>query len=158
LGGGELGAPLSEERACELVSKPWEGVWHGRTMASVSPRRMYARLGSYRQGAGGGLRALGSIETSEERWLESELHRLRGELLQSKDAAESGTLDCSGARDRAQAVLDVLELRAALSLHAITSGAKKKRAREDVARATLAHHGALDAPDVVEARKVVGGR
>ncbi len=73
----ELGAPLSEERVGELVSKPWEGVWHGRTMASVLLAAMYARLGHTDKALEVVSEALGSMETSEERWLESELQRTR---------------------------------------------------------------------------------
>ncbi len=154
----ELGAPLSEERAGELVSKPWEGAWHGRTMACVLLAAMYARLGCTDKALAVVSEALGSIETSEERWLESELHRLRGELLQSRDAAEADRSIAAALEIARRQSSTSLELRAALSLHAITSGAKKKRAREDVARALSRITGGSDAPDVVEARRVVGGR
>jgi tetratricopeptide (TPR) repeat protein len=152
----ELGATLSEERARELVSKPWEGVWHGRTMASMLLAAMYARLGRTDKAQEVVSEALGSIETSEERWLESELHRLRGELLQSTDAAEAERSITAALEIARKQSATSLELRAALSLHAITTGAKKKRAKEDVARALSRITDASDAPDVVEARKVVG--
>ena len=119
---------------------------------------MYARLGRTDKALEVVSEALGSIETSEERWLEWELHRLRGELLQSKDAAEAERSIASALEIARKQSSTSLELRAALSLHAITSGAKKKRAREDAARALSRITGGSDAPDVVEARKVVGGR
>jgi len=149
-----LGTPLSEERAGE-VEKPWEGFWHGRTMASVLLAATYARLGRTEEALEVVSEALASIETSEERWLESELHRLRGELLQSNDAAEAERSIAAALEIARKQSSTSLELRAALSLHAITSGAKKKRARADVARALSRITGGTDAPDVVEARKVV---
>src|SRR2546428_775647 len=138
--------------------KPGEGAWRGGTMAWVLLAAMYARLGCTDKALAVVSEALGSIETSEERWLESELHRLRGELLQSRDAAEADRSITAALEIARRQSSTSLELRAALSLHAITSGAKKKRAREDVARALSRITGGSDAPDVVEARRVVGGR
>jgi DNA-binding winged helix-turn-helix (wHTH) protein len=152
----ELGAPLCDERR-ELVKTPWEGVWHGQTMASVLLAAIYARSGRANKALEVLAEALASIETSEERWLEPELHRLRGELLQSKDAAEAERSIAAALEIARQQSSASLELRAALSLHAISTGAKKERAREHVARALSRITGGSDAPDVVEAHKVVAG-
>ena len=152
----ELGAPLSEERAGELVNKPWEGVWHGRTMASVLLASIYSRLGRPDRALDVVSEALASIDSSEERWLEPELHRLRGQLLRSQDAAEAERSIAVALEVARQQSSTSLELRAALSLHAITSGVKKGRAREDVARALWRITGGSEAPDVAEARRIVG--
>jgi DNA-binding winged helix-turn-helix (wHTH) protein len=153
---GELSPDISDQRAQELVTQPWEGVASfGRTLPTLLHAMVCARLGRADQALRVLSVALDSIERSDERWLEPELHRLRGETLRPTDAAEaerSFVMAIAIARKQSSTSL---ELRAALSLHACVSGAKKKRAREDVARALSVVTGGEDAPDVVDARNVL---
>lgn len=152
----ELGAPLSEERACELVSKPWEGAWHGRTMGCVLIGAMYARMNRTDAAAQVVSEALVSIETSEERWLESELHRLRGEIVAPRDVAEAARSLATAIRIARTQGATSLELRANLSLYKLVSGAAKTRARNELVRLLALVVGGEGTPDVVEARCVVG--
>jgi hypothetical protein len=152
----ELGPPLSDERASELVSKPWQGVWHGRTMGCVLVAAMYARLNRTDAALEVVSEALASIEMSEERWLESELHRLRGEFVASRDVVEAERSFTTAIQiSRTQGAAS-LELRATLSLHKLVSGSAKTRARNDLARLLTLVAGGDGVPDVAEARRVVG--
>jgi predicted ATPase len=153
----ELSPSLPHARVEELLSKPWEMGSVGRTMHAVLFIAMCARLGR----AGRALEVIGctlaTIERTDERWLEPELHRLRGEVLRARNDAKEAERSVSRAieiaRDHGSRSL---ELRAILSLHALASGAKKKRAREDIAGLLSVITEGRDTPDLVEARAAVG--
>ncbi|MBX3220627.1 MAG: AAA family ATPase [Labilithrix sp.] len=152
----ELSPGLSSQRAEEIVSKSWTGVASfGRTLPALLHAAVCARLGHADRAMSVLLEALESIERSDERWLEPELHRLRGEILRRTDAAEAERSFATAIEVARNQSSTSLELRAALSLHALLSGAKRKRARDDVARALSLIAGGEDAPDVMDARQVV---
>jgi hypothetical protein len=127
----------------------------GRTLPALLHAAVCARVGRADQALSVISETLAAVERTDERWLEPELHRLRGEVLQPADAAEAErafvtALDAA----RNQASIS-LELRAALSLHALRSGQNSGHARDDVARALSLITGGDDTPDVTQARRVL---
>jgi DNA-binding winged helix-turn-helix (wHTH) protein/tetratricopeptide (TPR) repeat protein len=152
----ELSASVPDERIDQLIGEPREDVSFGRTMPTVLFAAMCARLGRTERALEVVSDALASIERSGERWLEPELHRLRGTILAPRDALEAERSIARGielAREQSSASL---ELRALVSLHALVSGAKKKQVKSDVARVLSLIAGGEDTPDVLEARKIAG--
>jgi predicted ATPase/DNA-binding winged helix-turn-helix (wHTH) protein len=152
----ELASALPSEAVVdELLSKPWEDGAVGRTMHAALYIGTCARLGR----ADRALEVIGStlatIERSDERWLEPEIHRLRGEVLRSRDELAEAERSVARAVEIAKRQGSrSLELRATLSLHAIATGAAKNRAREDVGRLLSTMTEGHDTPDLVEARAV----
>jgi hypothetical protein len=99
---------------------------------------------------------LATIEVTDERWLEPEIHRLRGEVFRLRnDVAEAERSIAMAIEKAKQQGSRSLELRATLSLHALTAGTKKKRARENVARLLSVITDGHDTQDLVDARAVV---
>jgi hypothetical protein len=82
---------------------------------------------------------------------------LRGQVLKARsdDAEAERSIATAIAIAKKQGSRS-LQLRATLSLHALASGAKKKRAREDIAGLLTVITGAHDTPDLLEARAVIG--
>ncbi len=154
----ELAPTLPCEVVEELLSNPWEDGSVGRTMHAMLYITMCARLGRTERALEVIESALATIERSEERWLEPEIHRLRGEVLRSRN-------DVAKAERSLRTAIEIarkqgsrsLELRATLSLHALAMGARKKRAREDVARLLSVITEGHDTPDLVDAKAVVDG-
>jgi hypothetical protein len=96
------------------------------------------------------------IDRTGERWLEPEFHRLRGEVLKAHDDVRAAERSISTAIEIARKQgSPSLQLRATLSLHALASGAKKKRARDDIARLLSVITEGHDTPDLRDARAVV---
>jgi len=100
-------------------------------------------------------RELEWIEKSDERCVESEFHRLRGEVLHPRDAAEAEhsfatALDIA----RSQGAVGG-ELRALLSIHRHASGAKARRARDELSQVVATCTEGLDTGDLREARSVL---
>ncbi|HSY25077.1 MAG TPA: hypothetical protein VK841_23290, partial [Polyangiaceae bacterium] len=140
-----------------LLNKPWEEGSVGRTMHAMLYIAMCVRLGRSERALEMVESTLATIERSEERWLEPEIHRLRGEALRSRDDIVAAGRAFGTAIAAARKLgASSLELRATLSLHALATGAKKKRARDDVARLLSVITEAQDTPDLVDARAVVG--
>jgi hypothetical protein len=99
---------------------------------------------------------LATIEATDERWLEPEFHRLRGEVLRSRNEAAKAERSFATAIEIARKQGSrSLELRETLSLHTLASGVKKKRAREDIARLLTVITEGRDTPDLVEAEAAV---
>jgi predicted ATPase len=154
----ELAPNMAGERVEELMSKPWEDGSVGRTMHATLYVTMCARLGRWERALDVIASTLDAVERSDERWLEPEIHRLRGEILRSRhDAAAAERSIVTAIELAKEQGSRSLELRANLSLHALAAGAKKKQAREDVARLLSVITGGQDTPDIVEARTVVQG-
>jgi ATP/maltotriose-dependent transcriptional regulator MalT len=152
----ELAPTLPPERVEELSSEPWEDDSLGRTMHAMLYVAMCARLGRAERALEVIASTLATIEESDERWLEPEFHRLRGEVLRScNDAAEAERAIATAINIARTQGSRSLELRAALSFHALASGAKKKRAREKIAGLLSVISGGRDTPDLVDARAVV---
>jgi DNA-binding winged helix-turn-helix (wHTH) protein/tetratricopeptide (TPR) repeat protein len=153
----ELATNLPCQVVEELLSKPWEDGSVGRTMHATLYIAMCARLGRAERALEVIGSTLASIDRSDERWLEPEVHRLRGEVLRSQggDVAEAErSLSRAIALARKQGSRS-LELRATLSLHHLASPTKRRRVRDDVARLLSVITEGHDTPDLVEARAVV---
>ncbi len=128
----------------------------GRTLPWLLFAATCARLGRTDSALGVLSEALESLAHSEERWLEPELHRLRGEIVASRDVLEAERSFATAIQVARSHGATSLELRATLSLHKVVSGAAKTRARDELARLlTLVAEGE-GVPDVAEARRVVG--
>jgi hypothetical protein len=152
----ELAPTLPCARVEELLSKPWELGSVGRTMHATLFVAMCARLGRAERALEVIASTLATIERTDERWLEPELHRLRGEVLKARnDPAEAERSIATAIAIARKQGSRSLELRATLSLHALASGAKKKRARQDLSRLLSVFTEARDTPDLVDARAVV---
>jgi DNA-binding winged helix-turn-helix (wHTH) protein len=152
----ELSPSLPRERIEELSTQPWENGAQGRMTNAMLYVAMCARLGRAERALEVIASTLAAIERSDERWLEPEFHRLRGEVLQSRDDAADAERSIATAIEIARKQGSrSLELRATLSLHAFASGAKKKRAREDITRLLSVITEGHDTPDLVAARAVV---
>jgi predicted ATPase/DNA-binding winged helix-turn-helix (wHTH) protein len=152
----ELAPTLPDACVEELLSKPWALGSVGRTMHAMLFVAMCARLGRGERALEVLASTLATIERTDERWLEPELHRLRGEVLKARnDKAQAERSIATAIEIARKQGSRSLQLRATLSLHALASGAKKKRAREDVAGLLSVITEGRDTPDLVEARAVV---
>lgn len=154
----ELTPTTAPERVEELLSKPWEDGSVGRTMHAMLYVAMCARLGRSERGLEVLSSTFDAMQRSDERWLEPELHRLRGEILRLRHEAGEAERSIATAIETARKQGSrSLELRATLSLHALADGATRRRAREDVSRLLSAITGGQNTPDLIEARSIVGG-
>jgi predicted ATPase len=152
----ELAPTLPRQRVEELSSKPWEDGSLGRTMHAMLYIAMCVRLGRAERALEVIASTLATIERSDERWLEPEIHRLRGEALRSRTEVVEAERSIARAIETAKKQGSrSLELRANLSLHALSAGETKKRAREEVARLLSLITEGHDTPDFVDARAVV---
>jgi DNA-binding winged helix-turn-helix (wHTH) protein/tetratricopeptide (TPR) repeat protein len=152
----ELAPTLPCSRVDELVSKPWGMGSVGRTMHAMLFIAMCARLGRAERALEVIANMLATIERTDERWLEPELHRLRGEVLKARsDAAEAERSFATAIEIAKKQGSRSLQLRATLSLHALASGAKKKRAREDISGLLSVITEGHDTPDLLDARAAV---
>jgi DNA-binding winged helix-turn-helix (wHTH) protein/tetratricopeptide (TPR) repeat protein len=146
----------SRARVEELLSEPWEDGSVGRTMHAAVYVAIAARLGQTERALDVIARTLSTIDHTDERWLEPEIHRLRGEVLQlcndSRNAEQSIRAAIDIARKQGSRLL---ELRATLSLHAHASGTTKERAREDLARLLTVVTEGHDTSDLIDARAAV---
>jgi predicted transcriptional regulator len=98
---------------------------------------------------------LAFVERTDERIVEPELHRLRGEILRSTDPDEAQrSIRRAIAIAREQSSL-ALELRATLSLHALVSETEKKHVREDLVQLVSRFTEGLETADVVDAMTII---
>jgi predicted ATPase/DNA-binding winged helix-turn-helix (wHTH) protein len=152
----ELAPTLPCARVEEFLSKPWEKGSVGRTMHATLFVAMCARLRRAEPALEVIASTLAMIERTDERWLEPELHRLRGEVLKAcNDATEAEKSIATAIAIAKKQGSRSLQLRATLSLHALTSGAKRKRAREDIASLLSVITEGHDTPDLLDARAVL---
>jgi predicted ATPase len=152
----ELAPSLPCARVEELLSKPWDKGSVGRTMHAMLFVAMCTRLGRAEPALEVIASTLATIERTDERWLEPELHRLRGEVLKTQsDVAEAERSMAAAIEIARKQGSRSLQLRATLSLHALASGAKKKRARQDIASLLSVITEGHDTPDLLDARAVV---
>jgi hypothetical protein len=152
----ELAPTLPCETVDDLLRKPWQDGSVGRTMHAMLYIGMCARLGRRERALEVIGSTLAAIERSDERWLEPEIHRLRGEVLRSRnDVAEAERSLATAVEIARTQGSRSLELRAALSVHSMATGAKRKHARDDVARLHSIITEGRDTPDLVEAGAVV---
>jgi DNA-binding winged helix-turn-helix (wHTH) protein len=149
--------PTAEKDVQGLCGQQWDSGDGGRTLYASLVAATASRVGREDHALAIIEGALGQIERTDERLALAELHRLRGEVLKSRDAAEAErALRAAADVAREQSAL-LFELRATVSLHALVGGAKKKRARDDLARLLAEFAEGRDAPDVVDAKAVLGG-
>jgi DNA-binding winged helix-turn-helix (wHTH) protein len=152
----ETAPALSRARVEELLSEPWEDGSVGRTMHAAVYVAIAARLGQTDRALDVIGSTLSTIERTDERWLEPEMHRLRGEMLQLRSDSTSAEQSMRAAIDIARTQGSrLLELRATLSLHAHACGTTKERAREDLARLLSVVTEGQDTPDLIDARAAV---
>jgi hypothetical protein len=150
----ELEPAMPKERAEELLKKPWESLTFGRTLPSLLYAAACARLGHAEEALEVIAQALAPLAQSEERWLEAELHRLRGDVLGPRNGpAAERSIATAIEVARSQGAVS-LELRATLSLHALVSGKARENARAEIARLLSLVTGGEDSPDVAEARRL----
>jgi DNA-binding winged helix-turn-helix (wHTH) protein len=152
----ELAPAEVKERADEVLGKPWTSVSFGRTLPWLLFAATCVQLGRTDSALRVVSEALGSLGQSEERWLEPELHRLRGEIVASRDVLEAERSFATAIQLARSHGATSLELRATLSLRRVVSGAAKTRARDELARLLKLVAGGEGTPDVAEARRVVG--
>jgi DNA-binding winged helix-turn-helix (wHTH) protein len=146
----------SRARVEELLSESWEDGSVGRTMHAAVYVAMGARLGRTERALDVIGSTLGAIEHTDERWLEPEMHRLRGEVLQLRNESKNAQQSMRTAIDIARTQGSrLLELRATLSLYAHASGATKEHARADLARLLSVVTEGRNTPDLIDARAAV---
>jgi predicted ATPase len=152
----ELAPTAPRARVDELLGKSWETGAVGRTMHAMVYVTMCARLGHAERALEVIASSLDAIERSGERWLEPEFHRLRGEVLKVHEDTWSAERSIATAIEIARRQGSwSLQLRATVSLHALASGPKKKRAREDIAGLLAVITEGHDTPDLLEARAIL---
>lgn len=139
----------------EGTKQRWDSIVMGRTIQAALFVARCVRLGHADRALEEIASALAIVERTDERIVEPELYRLRGEILKSRDPAEAERSIRTAIEIARQQSSLALELRATLSLHALASGAEKSRAREDVARLLSRFTEGLGTPDLVQARAVV---
>jgi DNA-binding winged helix-turn-helix (wHTH) protein/tetratricopeptide (TPR) repeat protein len=145
----------SPEQVDAWTSRSWAVDGVGRTIDASYFAATCLRLGRPDRALEEVTSALAFAEQTDERIVEPELHRLRGEILARTDpAAAERSIRTAIAIARRHSSL-ALELRAALSLQALCTGADKAAAREDLARLVASFSEGLDTPDLAEARAVV---
>jgi tetratricopeptide (TPR) repeat protein len=152
----ELAPAEVKELTDEVLDTPWNSVSFGRTLPWLLFAATCARLGRTDSALGVLSEALESLAQSEERWLEPELHRLRGEIVASRDLLEAERSFATAIQVARSHGATSLELRATVSLHRVLSGAGKMRARDELARLLTLVAGGEGTPDVAEARRAVG--
>jgi DNA-binding winged helix-turn-helix (wHTH) protein/tetratricopeptide (TPR) repeat protein len=151
----ELDVEMPRDRADDLLSKPLDIGSLGRTTIALLYVSMCARLGRREKALELITSTLEFAERSDERWLEPEFHRLRGELFVSSRPAEATRSMATAIEIARSQGSRLFELRATLSVHAHATGTKKKRAREDIARLLSVITEGHETSDLIEARAVV---
>jgi tetratricopeptide (TPR) repeat protein len=147
--------PASADVALEsLLAHRWEalGVW--TTLYALTFATLCARAGRQERALAAIASGLVSAEQTDERLVEPELHRLRGELVKasSAKAAEDSFETASGIARKQGSI--AFELRAAISLYRLRRGIQKQRARDEVRRLLATYTEGLDTPDLVDARAI----
>jgi len=151
----ELEPGMPQHRADELLSKAFDISSVGRTMQALLYVSMCARLGRREKALEVIASTLDLVERCDERWLEPEIHRMRGELLVASDPVQAERSTATAIEIARKQGSKLLELRATVSMQGLATGAKKKRAREDVARLLVVITEGHDTPDLVEAQALL---
>jgi tetratricopeptide (TPR) repeat protein len=131
--GAEDLSPSQLEQSAEEVLKGWRGRFRAYTLAILA--ESYQKIGRYKDALVSLDEALEAADRASEEFYAAEMHRLKGELLQSEGAGDTG------AERHFQIAIEVaqgqraklFELRAATSLSRIWS----KKGRQDEARQLL---------------------
>jgi DNA-binding winged helix-turn-helix (wHTH) protein/tetratricopeptide (TPR) repeat protein len=99
--------------------------------------------------------AMDFMRQADDRGGEPELHRLRGELLKATDKHEAGRCFMKAIEVASLQSSKSFELRAAMSLYRLLSGAKKRKALEDVRRVFETFTEGFETRDLLEAKAVL---
>jgi hypothetical protein len=130
----------------------------GQTLDNLALIDIYARAGRDEAALAKISETMELIEDTDERWAEPELHRVRGELLKSTDRQEaerSFTRALEFARHQSSRSF---ELRAAMSLCRFHSGAKKKKALDEVKRVFETFTEGFETADLLDAKAILDAR
>jgi DNA-binding winged helix-turn-helix (wHTH) protein len=98
--------------------------------------------------------ALAIASQSEERFVEAELHRLRGEVLAATDTREAESSFAQAIEIAQKQGSVALELRATLSLHRHAKGPRSARLKERIAQLVESHTGGESTRDLRDAARV----
>jgi len=153
----ELDPAASEAHLNELIAPPWRGPRTGRTLDMLHFVDICARAGRDALALEKISEAMEYVEQTDERVVEAELYRMRGELLKSTnehDAGRSFTRAIDIARHQSSRSF---ELRAAMSLYRFKSGLQKKDAREDVRRVFETFTEGFETGDLLDAKAILAG-
>jgi predicted ATPase len=99
--------------------------------------------------------AMDHMEQIDERFVEPELYRIRGELLQSTDPREAERSFTKAIEIARHQSSRSFELRAAMSLCRLQSGAKKRKALENVRRVYETFTEGFETGDLLEAKAIL---
>jgi DNA-binding winged helix-turn-helix (wHTH) protein len=139
----------------DLLVERWSGQRTGRTMDTLVFVDVCVRAGRHGVALEKISQAMDHMEQIDERFVEPELHRMRGELLKSTDphgAERSFTRAIEVARHQSSRSF---ELRAATSLHRFHTGARRENAREDVRRVFETFSEGFETGDLLDAKEIL---
>jgi len=128
----------------------------GKTAFTLSIVQVYVRAGRRERALQAIVEAIAFADASDERLWEAELHRLRGELLKGTDRAEAERSFATAIDVARSQGAKSFELRAAMSLHGVATGARKRRHTRDVLqRLYESFTEGFETGDLVEARSIL---
>jgi hypothetical protein len=139
----------------DLLVERWSGQRTGRTMDTLVFVDVCVRAGRHGVALEKISHAIDHMEQIDERFVEPELYRMRGELLKMSDSGEaerSFTKAMEVARHQSSRSF---ELRAATSLHRFHTGARRAKALEDVRRAFETFSEGFETGDLLDAKEIL---
>jgi DNA-binding winged helix-turn-helix (wHTH) protein len=139
----------------DLLTERWGGQRTGKTMDTLVFVDVCVRAGRHGVALEKITHAMDHMEQIDERFVEPELHRVRGELLKATDPREaerSFTKALEVARHQASRSF---ELRAATSLHRFHTGVRREKALEEVRRVFGTFSEGLETGDLLDAKRVL---
>ena len=139
----------------ELRAERWGGPRTGRTMDTLVFVDVCVRVGCHEVALEKVYRAMDHMEQIDERFVEPELHRMRGDLLKATDAREAECSFTNALEVARHQSSRSFELRAAMSLYRFQSGAKKRRALENVRRVYETFTEGFETGDLLEAKAIL---
>jgi predicted ATPase len=99
--------------------------------------------------------AIDHMEQIDERFVEPELHRMRGELLKATDPREAERSFTKAIEVAQHQGSRSFELRAATSLHRFHTGARREKAQEDVRRVFETFSEGFETGDLLDAKAIL---
>jgi len=151
-GASELDPSLRPE---EAAGNAWGANQGGSTLLSIAFIEQRLRVGDLARAEEELQNALSLVEASDERCVEPDLHRLRGQLLERTDpGAAERCYEHAIEIARAQGSLS-FELRATLNWYRLASGQKRQWAREALSGVFAKFREGFGTGDLVEARRVL---
>jgi len=132
----------------------WGGSRAGSTLHSLAIITRCIRSGETERAFAEIRSALALGEEVDERYVEPELHRLRGEILQASDKREAERAFTTAIEIARKQGSVSFELRATLSLYRHSEGQKRHQARVELRRLVSGLTEGLDTADVIEAQSI----